>query len=33
MIATMAIEDFASNVKEIGLNHDDFKWKDDSNIF
>jgi hypothetical protein len=33
MIAIMAIEDFAINVKGIGLNHDDCKWRDNSKIF
>jgi len=33
MIATMVIGDFATNVKGIGLNHDDIKWRDNSKIF
>jgi len=33
MIATMAIEDFAANVKGTGLNHDDGKWRDYSKLF
>jgi len=33
MIATMALGDFATNVKGTGLNHDDCKWRDDSKIF
>jgi hypothetical protein len=32
MIATMGIEDIAVNVKEIGLNHDDCKWRGNSEI-
>jgi hypothetical protein len=33
MIATMAIEDFAANVKGTGLNHDDSKRRDNSKLF
>jgi len=33
MIAIMAIGDFAQNVRETGLNHDDCKWRDNSEIF
>jgi hypothetical protein len=33
MIVTMVIEDFAVNVKGTGLNHDDYKWPDNSKIF
>jgi hypothetical protein len=33
MIVTMVIEDFATNVKGTGLNHDDCKWRDYSKIF
>ena len=33
MIVTMAIGDSATNVKVTGLNHDDYKWRDDSKIF
>jgi len=33
MIATIAIEDFAANVRGTGLNHDDNKWRDNSKLF
>jgi len=33
MIATMAIGDSAPCVKGTGLNHDDHKWRDNSEIF
>jgi hypothetical protein len=29
----MGIEDFVSNVKGTGLNHDEQKWRDNSRIF
>jgi len=33
MIVTMDTGDFALNVKGTGLNHDDYKWRDNSKIF
>jgi hypothetical protein len=33
MIAIMVLEGFAANVKGIGLNHDDYKWRGNSKIF
>jgi hypothetical protein len=33
MIATMAIEAFATSVKGTGLNHDDYKWREHSKKF
>jgi hypothetical protein len=33
MIDIMGIEDFALNVRGTGQNHDDCKWRDNSEIF